>query len=148
MNINIPSVRATDQAFSSLLEWGIGGAILAVFVAPTFWAMVRAGQKREEERAARDARDADLRNDRETKVITALVASVEQQRQALENWKQYETQEEKVHSALLAGLSQVTSSLGEISNSLRVQQREVAVTATYQDRIATLLEQVAKKIQP
>ena len=118
-------LRAADDATSSLLNYGLGGLVLVVFVVPIYLGMARAAQKRDDarlevdkaERAARDEerkarfaqdlRDAELRAERERKLVDALVASVEQQKQALDQWRRFEEQEEKVHAAILQGLGQV-----------------------------------------
>jgi hypothetical protein len=133
-------LQATDKSMDSLLSWGVGGVILAVFVAPTFWLMVKSAQKREEDRSKREDEDAKLNAARVDKLIDALAKSVEQQKAALDQWRLFEAQEEKVHSALLAGLSQITT-------SLQAQQAAVANTAATQSETTRLLGDVAQQIQ-
>lgn len=158
-------LRAADDATSSLLNYGLGGLVLVVFVVPIYLGMARAAQKREDarlevdkaERAARDEerkarfaqdlRDAELRAEREHKLVDALVASVEQQKQALDQWRRFEEQEEKVHAAILQGLGQVTATLGQICERLATQQQHSATTATAQTQLAELLGSVAQQIQ-
>lgn len=145
------TIRAADEAINSLLQWGIGGIILAVFVAPTFWLMVRGAQKREEARAKREEDEATasrlreeaettIRREREKQLVDALTRSVEQQREALAQWRQFEAQEEKVHTAILAALTNLT-------NLLTAQQRAADSTASSQTQIAHLLGEVANRLQ-
>lgn len=151
-------LRAADDASTSLLQWGLGGAVLLVFVVPIFYGMARAAQKREDARLEldqqarkaaidRENRDAELRAERERKLVDALVASVEQQKQALDQWRRFEEQEEKVHAAILQGLGQVTQTLGQIGERLATQQQHTATTATAQTQLAELLGAVAQQIQ-
>ena len=128
--------QAADQSMSSLLQWGIGGAILAVFVAPTFWVMVRAVQKREDARQARDDEDNKARREREMKLVDTLSKSVEQQRLALEQWRSFEAQEEKTHAAILAGLQALTDRLNQ----------QGATFAETHVRLAQILESIATKL--
>lgn len=150
-------LRAADDATSELLQWGIGGIILAVFVVPIFYGMARAAAAREnaraetekserETRAKRDDRDAELRAERERKLVDALVASVEQQKLALEQWRRFEEQEEKVHVSILAGLAQTTQTLATIADRVAAHQQSSATTAAAQTQIAQLLGDVTEQI--
>lgn len=94
-------LQAADHSMNSLLSWGIGGIILAVFVAPTFWIMVQAAKKREEERNARDDRESRERSDREMRLVEALARSVEQQKAALDQWLRFEADEKAAHLNLV-----------------------------------------------
>lgn len=169
-------LRAADDATSSLLQWGLGGAVLVVFVVPIFYSMARNAQKREDarmevekteraarlkieedERAARDEerkarfaqdlRDSELRAERERKLVDALVASVEQQKLALDQWRRFEEQEEKVHAAILTGLAQVTQTLAQIADRMTTTTQATTATATAQTQLAQLLSDVAAQIQ-
>ncbi len=159
MNISSTTyLRAADEASTSLLQWGLGGAVLAVFVVPVFYGLARAAQTREaarqknedarialdqEERKARldrENREAELRAERERKLVDALVASVEQQKLALEQWRRFEEQEEKTHDALLKGFA-------AISERLATQQQHSATTAAAQTQLAQLLADLATQIQ-
>lgn len=130
------TVQSADQALSGLLQWGIGGAILAVFVAPTFLLLVRSAQKREDARQARDDVEASARREREMKLVDALAKSVEQQRIALEQWRAFESAEEKTHAAILAGLSSIADRLNQ----------QAANTAESHVRIAQILDSIASKL--
>lgn len=134
---------AADGALNGLLQWGVGGVILAVFVAPTFLILVRGAQKREEERARRDEDERRERNERERRLVDALVASVDQQKAALEEWRRFEGTEEKTHAALLQGIAQIGATLASISERMRVEEQASARTAQAQDMIAQQLERVA-----
>lgn len=165
-------LRAADEATTSLLNYGLGGIVLAVFVVPIYLGMARAAQRREEARIkadeaertvrdderkarfAQDIRDSELRAERERKLVDALVATVEQQRQAidqqklaLEQWRRFEEAEEKTHTALLAGLAQVTATLAQIGERIATQQQHQATTAAAQAQLAQLLGDVATQIQ-
>jgi len=130
------TVQSADQALSGLLQWGIGGAILAVFVAPTFYLMVRSAQKREEGRQSRDDIEATARREREMKLVDALTKSVEQQRIALDQWRAFEAAEEKTHAAILASLSAIADRLNQ----------QAANTAESHVRIAQILDSIASKL--
>jgi nicotinic acid phosphoribosyltransferase len=132
-------LRAADESMNSLLSWGIGGIILAVFVAPTFYIMVKAAQARDESRTKREDDEVKRTSDRVDRLIDALSKSVDQQKQALEQWRLFEVQEEKVHAALLAGLSQLTA-------LITAQQRAAESTANSQTQIASLLDNVARQL--
>lgn len=158
-------LRAADDATSSLLNYGLGGLVLVVFVVPIYLGMARAAQKREdarlevdkaertardEERKARfaqDLRDAELRAERERKLVDALVASVEQQKLALDQWRRFEEQEEKVHAAILQGLAQVTATLGQIAERMTTTTQATTATADAQSKLAQLLGNVAEQLQ-
>ena len=151
-------LRAADDASTSLLQWGLGGAVLLVFVVPIFYGMARAAQKREDARldldqqarkAAidRENREAELRAERERKLVDALVASVEQQKVALDRSLRFEEQEEKVHNAILQGLAQVTQTLASIADRMATTQQASATTAAAQTQLAQLLGEVATQIQ-
>jgi hypothetical protein len=144
-------LRAAEDTTSSLMNYGLAGAVLAVFVVPLFYGMARNAQKREDARIAldqeerksrldRENREAELRAERERKLVDALVASVEQQKLALEQWRRFEEQEEKTHAALLNGFAQ-------ISERMASQQQHSATTATAQTQLAQLLGEVAAQIQ-
>lgn len=158
-------LRAADDAQSSLLNYGLAGVILAVFVVPTFWLLARSAQRREDARLkvdedertvrdderkarfAQDMKESDLRAERERKLVDALVASVDQQKQALEQWRHFEHQEEKVHAAILSGLAQVTATLGQIAERMAITTQATTATATAQTQLAQLLGDVAAQIQ-
>lgn len=151
-------LRAADDATNSLLQWGIGGAVLVVLVVPIFYGFARAAQAREAARLAqeqkesdarlvRENREAELKAESQRKLIDALVASVDSQKLALEQWRRFEEQEEKTHAALLAGMAQVTATLAQISERLASQQQHSATTATAQTQLAQLLSDVASQIQ-
>lgn len=158
-------IRAADDATSSLLQWGLGGVLLAVFVVPIYFGMARSAQRREDARMkaededrkvrdderkarfAREEKDAELRAHREGKLIDALVASVEQQKQALEQWRRFEESEEKTHAAILNGLAQTTQTLARIAERLAEHQQASATTAAAQTQIAQILGDVANQIQ-
>lgn len=154
--IHTPSTP--EDASASLLQWGLGGAVLLVFVVPIFYAMARATQRREDARLALDQKErearierekmeAELRNEREKKLVDALVASVEQQRVALDRSLRFEEQEEKVHNAILQGLAQVTQTLSSIAERIATTQQSSATTAAAQTQLAQLLGEVARQIQ-
>jgi hypothetical protein len=138
---------ATDGAFAGLLQWGIGGCILAVFVAPVFLLLVRQTQKREDERAAADLAERKLRQERENVMLDALVKSVEQQRVALEQQKAFEVAEERVHAAIHQGLAQITASLASITETLRAGTRSSTELTHSQERIAQLLQSVSERME-
>jgi len=158
-------LRAADDATTSLFNYGLGGIVLAVFVVPIYLGMARAAQRREEARIkadeaervvrdeerkarfAQDLRDAELRAERERKLVDALVASVEQQKVALDRSLRFEEQEEKVHNAILQGLAQVTQTLASIADRMATTQQASATTAAAQTQLAQLLGDVAAQIQ-
>lgn len=151
-------LRAADDASTSLLQWGIGGAILTVLVVPIFYGFARAAQNREAARLAQEQKESDARLQRENreselraesqrKLIDALVASVDSQKLALEQWRRFEEQEEKTHAALLAGMAQVTATMAQIGERIASQQQHQATTATAQTQLAQLLSEVAREIQ-
>jgi hypothetical protein len=120
-------LEAADASMNSLLGWGIGGIILAVFVAPTFWLMVKSAQKREDERSDRDDRESKERGDREAKLVEALSRSVEQQRVALEQWQRFEADERATHQTLTSGFASVAAAMDKVvdrldASALRDQQ--------------------------
>ena len=137
---------ALDTSVNSLLQWGIGGAILLIFVAPTFLLMVKGAQKREDERVARDAEERKAQSEREHKLIDALVASVEQQKAALEQWRAFEEREEKTHAALLSGMAQLTTSLASIADRVRSDEQASVQAAASQARLAELMAQIADRL--
>jgi chromosome segregation ATPase len=151
-------LRAADDASTNLLQYGFGGAVLAIFVVPVFYIMARSAQNREAARLAieqkehqarldRETRENELRAESQRKLIDALVASVDSQKLALEQWRRFEEQEERTHAALLAGMAQVTATLAQISERLASQQQHSATTATAQTQLAQLLGDVATQIQ-
>ena len=151
-------LRAADDASTNLLQYGFGGAVLAIFVVPVFYVMARAAQNREAARLAieqkehqarldREIREAELRAESQRKLIDALVASVDSQKLALEQWRRFEEQEEKTHAALLAGMAQVTATLAQIGERIASQHQHTATTATAQTQLAQLLADVAVQIQ-
>lgn len=151
-------LRAADDASTNLLQYGFGGAVLAIFVVPVFYIMARSAQNREAARLAieqkehqarldRETRENELRAESQRKLIDALVASVDSQKLALEQWRRFEEQEERTHAALLAGMAQVTATLAQISERLASQQQHQATTATAQTQLAQLLGDVATQIQ-
>ena len=151
-------LRAADDASTNLLQYGFGGAVLAIFVVPVFYIMARSAQNREAARLAieqkehqarldRETRENELRAESQRKLIDALVASVDSQKLALEQWRRFEEQEERTHAALLAGMAQVTATLAQISERLASQQQHSASTATAQTQLAQLLGDVATQIQ-
>lgn len=150
-------LRAADDASNSLLQWGLGGAILAILVVPIFYGFARAAQNREaarlaldqkehEARLARENREAELRAESQRKLIDGLVASVDSQKLALDQWRRFEEQEEKTHAALLAGMAQVTATMAQIGERIASQQQHQATTTTAQTQLAQLLSDVAREI--
>lgn len=111
-------VQAADQSMNSLLGWGIGGVILAVFVAPTFWLMVKTAQKRDDERSTRDVEESKARSLREDKLVEALAKSVEQQRDALDQWLRFEEEEKTIHLSLIDRFDSIVSALQKINDRL------------------------------
>ncbi|MBL8756329.1 MAG: hypothetical protein JNK15_23750 [Planctomycetes bacterium] len=153
-----PSLEVADDSTSGLLQWGIGGGILAALVAPVLFGFMANWREREkvrleiekaeqEARTRREEKDAELRSQREGKLVDALVASVEQQKQALEQWRRFEESEEKTHEAILTGLAQATQTLARIAERLAEHQQTSATTAAAQTQIAQLLGDVATQIQ-
>lgn len=151
-------LRAADDASTNLLQYGFGGAVLAIFVVPVFYIMARSAQNREAARLAieqkehqarldRETRENELRAESQRKLIDALVASVDSQKLALEQWRRFEEQEERTHAALLAGMAQVTATLAQIGERIAAQQQHSATTATAQTQLAQLLGDVATQIQ-
>lgn len=165
MTTSTALLRAADDASTSLLQWGLGGAVLAVFVVPVFYIFARGVQSREaarqkgedarqqldqkerEARLERENREAELKAESQRKLIDALVASVDSQKLALEQWRRFEEQEERTHAALLAGMAQVTATLAQIGERLASQQQHQATTANAQTQLAQLLGDVATQIQ-
>lgn len=116
---------------NSLLSWGIGGVILAVFVAPTFWMMVQSARKREDERSARDDRESRERGDREAKLVDTLARSVEQQRLALEQWQRFEADEKSTHQTLMAGFASIAESMKLVAERMdSAADRDRAILAS------------------
>lgn len=111
-------VRAADSVTADLASYGLAGAILAVLVAPVLYVLVRSSQKREEDRGRMDAEETRRRGEREDKLLNALVASVAQQKEALELRRVYETSEERVHSTILSGIQQITVTQENIARTL------------------------------
>lgn len=65
-----------------------------------------------------DAEETRRRGEREDKLLNALVASVAQQKEALELRRVYETSEERVHSTILSGIQQITVTQENIARTL------------------------------
>lgn len=126
------TVAQMDETVKHFLDWGFGGVIIAVFVAPMFLAMVKGAQKRDEERAkkeeAREKQDAEDRK----RLIDTLVSSVESQKETLASLKLFEIREEETHKAILASLSKVSESTGAAMLSSK--------------QIAELLERISQKL--
>ena len=141
------SQAASDSALGHLAQWGIAGLILAVFVAPMFWLMARGVQRREDGRAQLDAEERKLRAARESKLIDALTMSVEQQRIALDEWRRFESAEEKTHEALLRGMTSVAENMGAMTQRMRDEERSVTESVRSQERIASLLESIATRLE-
>lgn len=141
------SPQAADAALGGLAQWGIGGAILAVLVAPVFLMMVRGAQKREDDRGKRDEEDIRARREREGKLVDALVASVEQQKMALEQWRAFEVKEERVHEAMMVTLSQVTAHLGSIADRLKTHGDMAQANLETHGRVAGVLNEIASRLK-
>ena len=151
-------LRAADDATTSLLNYGLAGAVIAILVVPVFYMFARSAQNREaarldqerkesDARLQRENRDSELRAESQRKLIDALVTSVDSQKLALDQWRRFEEQEEKTHAALLAGMAQVTATLAQIGERIATQQQHQATTATAQTQLAQLLSDVASQIQ-
>lgn len=110
---------AADKTLSNLADAGLAGAILAIMVAPVLLVLVRGSQKRQEATDSREERESAARQEREGRLVTALVASVEQQKEALTQWRAFETEEKATHQAILANLGQLTTTLAQIASSIR-----------------------------
>lgn len=110
--------EAADKTLTNLYDAGLAGAILALLVAPVLLALVRGAQKRQEATDAREDRDAAARQERETQLVRSLVASVEQQKEALQQWRSFETEEKQTHSAILTNLAQLTTTLAKIADKI------------------------------
>ena len=100
--------QAADKVTSDLMQYGMAGTVLAVFVAPVLFVLVKSAQRRDEERIKQDADDRKRQNDREDRLVLVLQQSVEQQRQALELQRQFEVNEQGVHQALAAALREMS----------------------------------------
>lgn len=158
MNISSTALlRAADDATTSLLNYGLAGAVIAILVVPVFYMFARSEQNREaarldqerkesDARLLRENRDSELRAESQRKLIDALVASVDSQKLALEQWRRFEEQEEKTHAALLAGMAQVTATMAQIGERIASQQQHQETTATAQTQLAQLLSEVAREI--
>jgi predicted nucleic acid-binding protein len=103
--------RAADEVSGSLASYGLAGAILAVMVAPVLWALVKATQKRDDERSIQDREDAKARNDRAERMLVALETSVEHQKEAVAEWRAYVKSEEAVHAAIMQGLERLADKI-------------------------------------
>jgi uncharacterized protein HemX len=100
---------AADDVASSLASYGLAGAILAALVAPVLYVLVKAQQKREDAQVAADTKEAERRALREEKLLDALVTSVKNQREAIDEWKHYTKGEEQTHASILAALNVIAS---------------------------------------
>jgi hypothetical protein len=111
--------EAADKTLTNLADAGLAGAILAIMVAPVLLVLVRGSQKRQEATDARDERDAVARRERESRLVDALVASVQHQKEAIAQWREFESEEKVTHQAILANLGQLTATLAQIASSIR-----------------------------
>lgn len=116
----------------SLSQWGIAGAILAVFVAPVFYVMIKSFQRREE---------------RDGNVTDALIMSVDQQKAALEQWRNFELNEEKVHAAIMANLGQVAQNLSIIADRMQAHAENADANLETHSRVAQVLDEIATKLK-
>lgn len=110
--------EAADRALGSLLEWGVGGAILAVFVAPTFLLMVRGAQKREDARAQRDAEDARRHMEREDKLVAMLTTALELQKSTHDHLAKTADSRAMVDARLVAAFDASAKAMAEIQQSI------------------------------
>lgn len=126
-----------DNVGGALINYGIAGAVLGLFVLPAWLAMLNSNRKREEARDAAAEKDAEarrelereewrLRIDRENKLVAALVASVDHQKESLQ---------------------QINASLRQIADRIDSQHRDLAMQANAQTKVAELLAGVASQLE-
>jgi hypothetical protein len=99
--------QAADKVTTDLMQYGFGGAILAVFVAPILFVLVKSSQRREEERIAAEKAERERQAKREDRLLASLEQSVDQQRQALEQQRAFELGEQSIHSAITQSLAKM-----------------------------------------
>jgi uncharacterized protein YlxW (UPF0749 family) len=116
-----PALAETSDLTSAFVQWGIGGIILLAFVLPS----MRRAEKREDARDARDLEEARSRGVAQERLMDTLRQSVNQQSEALVQWR---------------------VSVGEITRAIESQDAQLGALITTQEATARLIASLSSKL--